>query len=280
MIKADSHRKFRLVAMDLDGTLYTDEKKITDETVKALEEVTAKGVKIVAATGRLFRDIPGEVKNLPGFSYGIACNGAAVLDHQGKVIYSDMISFDDYSGIARAVREEGMLLDVFTLDRIYRDISDRAKVDKLDILGSMKRFMLGSREDIDDLYAFLEEKQLPLCKLTVNFPKGDVQRERLKEILKDFPEYTSVTGGYGNRELTKKTTTKGVALLRLAEKLGIPVEETMAMGDSGNDLDMIKKAGLGVAMGNAEPDILEVADYVTKTNEEDGVAFALREWIY
>ena len=272
-------RKFRLIALDLDGTIYNDEKKITDATINALSEASERGVKICAATGRLFRDIPKEVKALPGFSYGIACNGSAVFDREGKEICSDLISFDEYGSLLKSLLEEDMIVDAFSLDHIYRDMRDREKVAQLDILDSMKQFMLRSREDKEDLYAFLSRERFSLCKITANFPGGDPQREILAEIMKNYPDFVYVSGGYGNREISKKSATKGTALLRLAESLGIPVEETMAMGDSENDLDMIKKAGFGVAMGNADPEVRAASDYVTKTNEEDGVAFALWELV-
>ncbi len=272
-------RHFGLIALDLDGTVYTDEKKITEATINALSEVSKRGVRICAATGRLFRDIPEEVKALPGFSYGIACNGAAVFDREGRPVDQDLLAFEEYGELLKAMADKGMIVDAFSLDHIYRDRRDRDKVAGLNILESMKQFMLRSREDVEDLSAFLSEKRLSLCKLTANFPEGDAQREALDMIMRNYPRFVSVSGGYGNREITKQSATKGAALLRLAESLGMPAKETMAMGDSENDLDMIRKAGCGVAMGNAAPEVKAVSDYVTKTNEEDGVAFALRELV-
>lgn len=78
-------------------------------------------------------------------------------------------------------------------------------------------------------------------------------------------------------ELTNRTATKGNALLKLGELFGIPREQIMAIGDSGNDYAMLKAAGIGVAMENAEKEVLEAADFITKSNEEDGVAYAVKQ---
>ena len=120
-------------------------------------------------------------------------------------------------------------------------------------------------------------------KITVNFKeeKGVLLwekeiRERLSE---EFPGYAVVKGIPTNLEITVGGATKGNAILHLGELLGIKREEIMVCGDSQNDMEMIKAAGLGVAMGNAAPEVKEAADYITLTNEEDGVAAAIEKFV-
>ena len=272
------NRKYDLLALDLDGTVYTDDKRITKKTMEALSRVSALGVRVVAATGRLFRDIAPEIRALPGFSYGIFCNGAGVRDAaSGEDVFRDLMSYAEYGALEEELRHAGLIVDVFMPDRILRDLADREKVIRLKTLPSMRHFMLCSRDELEDLPGYLAKNQPGICKLTINFPEGDADRAKVPDILKAYPGVIGVTGGAGNLEITKRTTSKGIALERLAAQLEIPMARTVAFGDSGNDLEMIRRAGMGVAMGNGEAQVKQAADKVTKSNEEDGVAFALEE---
>ena len=111
-------------------------------------------------------------------------------------------------------------------------------------------------------------------------PNGTYKKyEWALEYLKAFPELHAVTGGGHNLEISQKTASKGNALRMFAERMGVDVAQTMAFGDTQNDISMIRAAGFGVAMGNATEDVKEAADYVTRTNEEDGVAYALEKLV-
>ena len=134
-----------------------------------------------------------------------------------------------------------------------------------------------------DLAAYIQEKQLSVQKMTLNFyPLSDgtyKDREDVKNYLLSHSEVSSVCGGYHNLEFTKAGVHKGVGLARLAEYLNVAMGDTMAIGDTENDLQILRTAALGVAMGNATKEIKEAADYITLSNEEDGVAAALRHFL-
>ena len=123
----------------------------------------------------------------------------------------------------------------------------------------------------------------PLQKMTVNFQTDEngvlIDREDVRLFLTSNPDITVVCGGYNNLEFTRKGVDKGQGLIHLANYLGIPIEETMAIGDTENDLEILKTAGISVAMGNSIEDIKKLADYVTLTNEEDGVAHAIEHFL-
>ena len=108
---------------------------------------------------------------------------------------------------------------------------------------------------------------------------GKRDYDKVVDILKDFPEFNAVSGGMHNIEVTGKNISKASGLSWLAHKLGIRREEIIAFGDSGNDADMLRYAGIGIAMGNAEPIAIEAADYVTKKNTENGIAWALKQYM-
>ena len=269
-------KKYKLIALDLDGTLFTDDKRLTKRTRNALYAALKSGLMLVPATGRLYKDIPHFMKSLS--RYGIYSNGGLVYDSkENRILHKDLMAYSQYQALSQRIVEAGMILDIYTPDKIFRDIKNRERVRKLPIPQPIIDFMMGSRQDVENLLAFLEEKKPDILKLTVNFPKGDTDREKLAEILQDYPNFACVSGGVGNREITEKSTSKGKGLRVLAKALGLSMEETIAIGDSGNDLQMLKAAGFSIAMGNGDPEVKAIADYVTGTNEQDGAAMAIEK---
>jgi hypothetical protein len=119
--------------------------------------------------------------------------------------------------------------------------------------------------------------------MTLNFyPDGQggfTDREKVHKYLLSNPAIDVVSGGYHNLEFTRAGVNKGVGLHRLAEILGVDPAATMAIGDTENDLSIIRAAGIGVAMGNATDTVKAQADYITSSNEEDGVACAIEHFI-
>ena len=118
--------------------------------------------------------------------------------------------------------------------------------------------------------------------MTLNFyPEGGIfkDREEVRKYLESNPAVTTVSGGYNNLEFTRADVNKGVGLQKMAQLLDIPVTQTMAVGDTENDLAIIRAAGFGVAMGNATAAVKSAADYVTTSNDEDGVATAIAHFL-
>ena len=150
----------------------------------------------------------------------------------------------------------------------------------MDLSDVMKNYMRNSRTFVDSETNFIRENNAKVQKLTLNFfPDQNGTCRSYDVVYERFvndPRINIVTGGYNNLELNNWGVTKGNSLRFLSEKLGIPLENTMACGDTQNDLDMIRTAGIGVAMGNATDDVKQAADFITRSNEEDGVAYAIR----
>ena len=140
-----------------------------------------------------------------------------------------------------------------------------------------------TRKRVNDITEMMRENNYHMQKMTINFPK-DVDdnyycRDEVFEHLKKIPEITLVSGGYGNLEFTKAGVDKGVALHKLAQILNIAADETMAVGDTENDMAIVKAAHIGVAMGNASPaSLFDEVSYVTKKASEDGISVALEHF--
>ena len=147
----------------------------------------------------------------------------------------------------------------------------------------MKEYLRSSRKVVDSLPEFvLQEAQGPQ-KLVLMFLKDQngqpIDSAEAIRITEEYEQFSFVSGGVGNIEIMDRAVGKGTALLELGRLLGIAQEEIMAVGDSENDLDMIRKAGLGVAMANGEEIVRRHADVLTLSNDEDGAAAAIEQYV-
>lgn len=276
--------EIRIIALDLDGTLLDSRKRLSEVNRSALERIAARDVLVVPTTGRFFGMMPPEVRDLPFVRYAITINGAQVYDRAtDTAIVRDEIPLET----AIAVME---LLDGY--DVIY------------DCYRGNWGWMTGSLQDKAESYATNEHylkmvrefrKPVPELKahLRATADQGDVQKVMLFATNRDrdvatacldgitaainskFPEIKVTASTWNNIELNISSAHKGNALKRFAEHLGLGLENCMAFGDGMNDLTMVEAAGCGVAMANAVPEVKRVAKLVSRSNDEDGVAFAL-----
>ncbi|MCD8327301.1 MAG: Cof-type HAD-IIB family hydrolase [Lachnospiraceae bacterium] len=273
----------RLIAVDLDGTLFDTQKKLSEGNRHACEEAIEAGVQVVIATGRPFYGIPAEARKLRGLKYAICTNGASLYDlEQEKCLYEDPMPRNETLAMMEGLMKMPVICDVFYEGHAYIDSSKTGLIDRMNTDEPFKVYFRSCREEVPDVMALMRSHARGSEKVTVNFtarPDGTpFYRQEALDWCAQFHDLVMVSGGVGNAEFTKASATKGAALLKLAEIMGIKPQQTMAIGDSGNDFDMLQKAGFSVGMANSEPEILEIVDYVTKSNNEDGVAYAVRKF--
>lgn len=276
-------KRIRLIALDLDGTLFTGQGKISAEDQRAIREAIAAGITVVIATGRPYIGLPFSDMDRLGIQYAITTNGAAIYrkEQEKRICLKETcMEWPLVAEILQKLSEKRIHYDIFIHGDAYSEKRFLNGIDLLEMPASLRRYIRDTRCRVDSLPAFLREKQENVQKITLNFyPAGDgtyVDRDWAVELLSGYPEISFLTGGYHNLEFTKAGVKKGPGLRFLTDSLGIPVEEAMAVGDTENDLDIIETAGLGVAMGNAQESVKQMADYITHTNEESGVAWAIR----
>lgn len=272
--------EIRLVATDMDGTFLDDDKNIPEENMKALRECAAAGIEVVPATGRAMKGIPEEIKNLPGVRYAITTNGAVVADlREGAIVDARRIPVDLAVRIMMIARTspDDVMYDAYidgvayTLDCFFRNLERYVQTP------GMVALVRKTRVVVPDNIEYVQKRNTEIDKINMYFTNMDA-RSRMRERLAEIPEIFVSSSIPNNLEINAAGADKGGALLRLAEFLGIKREETMALGDGENDLSMIKTAGIGVAMENGEKDVKAAADYVTVTNNEAGVAAAIRKF--
>lgn len=271
--------KIRLVGLDLDGTLLDEKKAISAPTMEALEEAARQGVYLVPVTGRPHLGIPKLVRTLPFVRYIISCNGACIRDEKnGTLLRERLIPAEESRAIVHRLQEKKLPFEVLVEGVGYGEAWVYEHLIALNPHNAfLPRYVKETRRIVSDMQAFVQEGR-GLEELFIMAGRQDSVEELLCE-LRQFPNLHVVHPGPGMLEITAAGVDKGEALLALAARLGIDRSETMAIGDSGNDLTMLRAAGLSVAMGNAAPEVKTLSDVVTETNENHGVAVALSRYV-
>ncbi|MDD7430080.1 MAG: Cof-type HAD-IIB family hydrolase [Oscillospiraceae bacterium] len=273
---------YKMIAVDLDGTLYSDEKEILPETAAALKKAAAQGAYIIPSTGRPLMGIPENVLGLGCIEYAVTCNGAAVYNvKSGELLFEEPMECEKASEIITVLKRFDISVDAFINGKAYKERSQISIIDSLALSEYMKNYLRNTRIYVDDLAQFVYGEGITVHKITLNFSVdgrgGFTDRAKTAEYLNTVEGITVVSGGMNNLEITKKGVNKGKSLLKTGELLGVSQSEIRAFGDSGNDIAMINAAGTGVAMANSTPEILAAADLVTRSNNDNGIAYALSE---
>ena len=264
---------YKLVALDMDGTLLKEDKTISSKSFAAIKSAKENGVKVVLTTGRPLKGIKRYLKQLNLVNeddYAIAFNGALIQNVKtGKVISENIMTHDDLKYLYDLSLKLKVNIHALSYDSVLTP-----KLSKYSQLEASQNQIPLDIVDFNNL-----DSSIPIVKIMYID-----EAEILDRVVKDLPKqiyqkYTVVRSCPYFIEFLNKTVNKGFGVEALADNLGIKREEVICVGDAGNDMHMIKYAGLGVAMGNAFPEVKEAADYVTKTNEEDGVAHAINKFI-
>lgn len=277
-------KDIKLVALDLDGTLFDNSSRISERNLTAIRSITDKGIHVVISTGRPFEGIPFDQIKGTGINYAITANGSGIYEiSTGKCLYENAMDEELVTPILNFLLTRDIHMDAFIGVKGYTPIQCVETAQKLTVPSSIKNYIITTRTRLDNILQFIHENQLKVQKMTLNFyPAADgtlIDRETVRKFLVSNPSITTVCGGYNNLEFTRADANKGVGLRKLAEILGVNPDATMAIGDTENDLAIIEAAGIGVAMGNATDAVKARADYVTTTNTKDGVAAAIEHFI-
>lgn len=266
--------KYKIVALDMDGTLLNEQKEITEETKNVLSEARNKGVKIVLSSGRPLdglKNYLNELNLVDDNEFVLSYNGCLVQETKtSKIIHEVGLKGSDLKYMYNLSKKIGVNIHAFSPNiglmspKISKYTEVEANINKINI----NIIDFNKINDNDDIVKVM----------MVDEP------EILDEAIKKLPQsiydkYTVVKSAPFFLEFINKNADKGKGLEALAKYLGVKREEIIAMGDAENDLAMIKYAGLGVAMGNAVEKVKEASDVVTLTNEQNGVAKIIKEYI-
>jgi len=288
----------KMIALDLDGTLFNEHKEITQASYDTIQEAIRQGILVIPTTGRPVAGIPPSILSLPGVRYIITSNGARVveltpkqpfkLDEQArlntvteafdvKVLYEHLLSKEAARRALHILKKYDTLCEVYYQGQGYAPKKQKEEVQKYHNNPAMWQYFWSTRVFVEDLEVLVGELDGDLDKIQSLFVDMDERQQALEE-LQMCNEYTLVGSLLYNIEVNAKDVNKGISLLYLAESLGISADQVMAIGDGDNDYEMICQAGVGIAMANAEEHVLQAAKYITKSNNEDGVSYAIRTY--
>lgn len=273
------HKEIKLILLDLDGTLLTTDKKISPANYAALEQAAAKGIEIVPCTGRFFSGMPEDIRSLPFLHYAITINGAEIYDvRENRSLHSALISPEKAEEVFSVMDTLPVIYDCYQdgwgwMDRKFYDIADQYSMG--DVRGEWIRKM---RTPLDDFRRTIRERNRGIQKTQMFFRDMELRAGMLCQLPQRFPELSVTTSLVNNIEINSGDAHKGAALLELCRHLDIDPDATMALGDGLNDVSMLRTAAVGVAMANADQRLKDIADFITDTNDHDGVAKAVRRF--
>jgi Cof subfamily protein (haloacid dehalogenase superfamily) len=262
---------YRLIAVDLDDSLLGSDQKISEDNKRALFAARDKGIHVTIATGRMLDSAMPYIKelniNIPVITY----QGAYIMDTQtGDTLVRKLIPRAYALRILEEGKNQNLHIQTFNESSYFYEGDNE--------FNRYYQKMSGIEgEQVKDLYQLLMKEE-PIKMMVIDEPSkiarlypyflelfGDIMQVSIS-----MPEYL---------EFTNREATKGNALALLGEMLSVSSDEMIAIGDSYNDIPMIKYAGLGVAMGNAVDDVKAHAQYVTKGNDENGVAEVIDRFV-
>lgn len=279
-------KDIKIISLDLDGTLLDSQKRLSEANRAALEEAAAKGVHVVPTTGRFFGMMPQAVRDLPFVRYAITINGAQVYDREtDTAIVREEIPLDMALDIIRLLDGYDVIYDCYRSNWGWMTGSLQAKAEDYATDAHYLKMVREFRNPVPELKEYLESTAAEgdvqkVMLFARNTPGSESVTKAITEaVTARFPSIKVTSSTWNNLELNIATAHKGNSLKRFAEHLGYTLDNCMALGDGTNDLSMIEAAGLGVAMSNAHPLVLAAAYHVTVSNDEDGVAKAIRDFV-
>ncbi|MCD8837507.1 Cof-type HAD-IIB family hydrolase [Mammaliicoccus sciuri] len=278
----------KLIATDMDGTLLNAAHEVSNENYEAIKYAQSKGITVVIATGRAFYEANSPIEKTDLTLPYICLNGAEVRDEEFNIVHTSKLTRPLINKITGVLNKEDIYYQVYTNFGIYTedpekdleiyvDIAEKAgqKADVKKIRANIQsRIDNGTLKTVDS-YDEIENRPGEIILKILAFASDLSKIDRAKAEISESKSLAVSSSSRGNIEITHSDAQKGIALEEIANQLNISMSDVMAIGDNLNDVSMLEKAGYAVAMENGAPEVKEIADYVTDTNEHSGVGKAI-----
>lgn len=254
----------KIVAFDIDGTLYSrQQRKILDSTIKALAALKEKGILIVVATGRTFTLISQGVLS-KYYDYLVSSNGHRLMDSNGNVLFAQYFTDAETQQLVDFCQQRDLALILKMDDACYLYANHK----------SFDTVSWGS-DGVEKFYPDQEDHHLS-HPVNCAFIKCSPQDKKDFEEICPNIEFTAT--GESTYDVYYRDLDKAITIEKLLQHLGLDWDDCMAVGDGGNDMEMISRAGIGVVMGDGNEELKKLADYVTDSSEHDGIYNALKKY--
>ncbi len=259
----------QMVVIDLDGTLLNDKKECKARTQQTVKKLIKKGVKVCFATGRAYNNTK-DIAELCGIDSCIATVNGACIHENGEIIHTVELGSEVIQEVIEYSRKNNLFLWLYTRDGIFNEMTNEL-YDELIRNFPFFKTPLSSFDNIDSIFKSLfiarPDTAQTIIRDFAHNPNLNIVLTTTNTV-DTLPPHDTIY----YVELLNKSANKGIAVEWIANHYHIQRENILVFGDENNDIEMLKYAGVSVAMGNAEPHIKEIADYVALTSEEDGVA--------
>ena len=266
----------KLIAFDLDFTLLNTKKEVTPETMRVLNCAASLGIEIVPVTGRAWGAVPEAVKSMDFVRYAVTLNGAEIYDvKEGRTLHEALMPVSLGITLCRVIDGLGTVYDCIAGGQRYMRRENYDRIDTISDGEWQTNIIRGSSKPVDDIESVIAGTT-GIQKMQIYTKDKDLRARLLEALPVVFPNALFTSSVPNNIEINDTKANKGEGLKFIAGYLGLPMSSTMAFGDGLNDLEMIRAAGIGVAMGNACTELLEVADHVTADCDHDGVAEGIK----
>ncbi|KEI03302.1 Cof-type HAD-IIB family hydrolase [Clostridium botulinum] len=270
---------YKLICLDMDGTLLNTNKKISDRSKRAIKKAHEQGVKIAISTGRIFTSAKYYAHMLEISAPIIASNGAYIREKdKNEIIYKSILSKDQCRDIINITKKYDFNFYLNTCDTIISSKPYPKGYTYLEMSNDLPEDMKIKLEVNTDLEEEAVKRNGEIIKAICISNDSEMLEKARQEVL-SLKSLELVSSLGDNFEIMNKGVSKGRGVQELAKFYGLTREEVICMGDGENDLSMIEYAGLGIAMGNAPEFIKEKANYITDTNDDDGVAKAIEKFV-
>lgn len=270
----------QLIALDLDRTTLNSQGKLSKANYNALSQAIKNGVYVCIASGRAFDTLPSDVLSVPGIEYAITSNGAAVYNIKTKErIKSYLLTENAIDIIMNICKKYPVTYEAFINGVAY---TGKEYIDNPYKFGATQHsidYVLSTRTLKDDIVGFIYENKNRLDCIDIIVNNDELKNTIINEIKTATNEVYITSSIKQLIEISYKDAGKKSGLEFLSNYLNISRENIAAFGDADNDFDMIKYAGVGIAMENASSHLLEVADYTTLHHDNNGVAYAFKNII-
>ena len=284
------HDRLEMILLDLDGTLLNSDSILPEKNKQVVKELITKDYKVAIATGRTYQEAKDLTDDILNLAY-ITTNGSHIKDFEGEVIYNKTIDqklaisildiLNDYPSLVTAVSlNHGVLLENTNkfVEIIFSNIeNDKLKQLSKEELAAEKDRLMKYLKDVNNFNSYIKNNKVEIQKIFTLGEEDDNLDPIKNRLKKEFGSAVKISNsGANNLEINANNVSKGKALKILADRFNVSLENTIAFGDSNNDLEMFKTAGIAIAMGNSKCDYLkERADMITDSNDNHGVAKVL-----
>jgi Cof subfamily protein (haloacid dehalogenase superfamily) len=280
----------KCIASDMDGTLLNSYQQVSQENKEAILKAQEQGIEVVIATGRSYQEVRFILDEADIHCPVIGVNGAEVRTKEGEILSATPIEKHVAKKAAEKLMEKDIYFEIYTNKGTYSLDPNKAVAIIVDIVVSAnpdvkpedvvkraeERTRHGLVHQVESYDVLFNDDTHQIYKL-FGFALNSDRRGAAESALEELTELTVSSSGHNNLEITHRNAQKGIALETFVKSKGISMVETMAMGDSFNDISMLERVGRAVAMGNADYEIKTLCDVITATNDEHGVAKAILE---